>query len=70
MDYAGSISCWSDIHNGSNLVIATQLNIGSQDAEERKRTGSTSSTAVFSAMALPRWRELDRARVTRWFVLD
>jgi hypothetical protein len=26
MGSAGSISCWSDIHDGNNFVIAMQLN--------------------------------------------
>jgi hypothetical protein len=31
---AGGISCWSDIHDGNNLVVAMQLNIGSQETKE------------------------------------
>ena len=34
MGSAGNISCWSDIHDGTNLVISMKLNIGGQEAED------------------------------------
>lgn len=66
MGSAGNISCWSDIHDGSNLVTAMQLNIGSQEAEDLANalatlTGERKTEAVTRALR----ERLDRVRRAR-----